>query len=495
MNLLTDAWIPVRENKQYQELSLQEVLCSDKDWQISCHRDDFELATLQLLVCLTQVVLMPENLAELRERERAYLEPTTYQKTIEPFIDWFDLLHPTQPFMQTRGIDAKELTPIQKIFVGLPEGNNPAYFNPVGEISKIALNYAAIALFNQAANSPSFGGGFKGSLRGGAPITVLIKGSSLRSTVWRNIISRAQLEESGLLTKTDSPNWVDVVKQGEKIYSHEIGICRGLFWQPAHIELTIQKKSSIDDCSGKAISTYVDGFFKEKFTYELQDTWPHPHSPREWVTKKGETVMKFKSFTTTAPAWTQMTNYLIEKESEKEGYIPPLAVSQYARLFPGEPLTLMIGGYRNKQASILQRRHEMLSFARGWENHLEDMQEIVQVALEIKDVLSKKIYGFAKQIQMEKPGGLSDRARDQFFLRSEATMHSVMREMDFDEFEITLSSLIQKLSGLAQDIYEQLSAPYQHSPKMLEAYVKTRAGIRKGLREIKNKYIQEGVGV
>lgn len=495
MNLLTDAWIPVREKNDYQEVSLQDVLCSDKDWRISCHRDDFEMAALQLLICLTQVVLLPENLGELREREKASLDPAIYQKAIQPFIDWFDLLHPTQPFMQTRGVDAKELTPIQKLFAGLPEGNNPAYFNPVGEISKIGLNYAAIALFNQAANSPSFGGGFKGGLRGMAPITVLIKGDHLRSTIWRNVISREQLEESGLFTDKDFPNWVQVVKKGQKIYSHEIGTCRGLFWQPAHIELSVKKKNTIDDCSGQAIATYVDGFLKEKFTYELQDTWPHPHSPREWVTKKGETAMKFKSFTTTAPAWTQMTNYLIEKESEKEGYTPPLAVSQFSRLFPGEPLNLMIGGYRNKQASILQRRHEMLSLAKGWENHLEDMQEIVQIALEIKDVLSKKIYGFAKQIQMEKPGGLSDRARDQFFLRSEATMHSVMREMDFDAFEATLSDLIKKLSDLAQNIYENLSTPYQHSPKMLEAYVKTRAGIRKGLREIKYKYTQEGVAV
>ena len=37
---------------------------------------------------------------------------------------------------------------------------------------------AAITLFNQASNCPSFGGGFKGSLRGGAPITTLVFGNS-----------------------------------------------------------------------------------------------------------------------------------------------------------------------------------------------------------------------------------------------------------------------------------------------------------------------------
>ena len=52
MNLLTDDWVPVAHQGQFKHISLMAVLCRDEDWQIACPRDDFELATLQLLICL-----------------------------------------------------------------------------------------------------------------------------------------------------------------------------------------------------------------------------------------------------------------------------------------------------------------------------------------------------------------------------------------------------------------------------------------------------------
>ncbi len=65
--------------------------------------------------------------------------------------------------MQTRNVQAKEATPIQKLLIGLPEGNNHAFFNEVGEVKQLGSMVAAIALFNQASNCPSFGGSFKGT--------------------------------------------------------------------------------------------------------------------------------------------------------------------------------------------------------------------------------------------------------------------------------------------------------------------------------------------
>ena len=70
MNLLIDQWIPVILNGEFQRLSLKQLLCDQKeqDWQLSCFRDDMELAALQLLVCLVQVVFMPEDAKMLKRR-------------------------------------------------------------------------------------------------------------------------------------------------------------------------------------------------------------------------------------------------------------------------------------------------------------------------------------------------------------------------------------------------------------------------------------------
>lgn len=493
MNLLTDAWVPVREKGVYREVSFEDILCKDRDWQISCPRDDFELATLQLLIALTQVVFLPPDIAALRKAEQQPLDSSEYQRAIQDFIDWFDLLHPTQPFMQVRGVKSKEITPIQKIFVGLPEGNNPAYFNAVGEVKRVGLNYAAIALFNQASNSPSFGGGFKGSLRGGAPVNLFIQGDSLRQTIWRNVLCKEVLQEQGLITLDDAPNWVRLVQAKEKVYPHEIGICRGLFWQPAHVELHVKAEKNICDCSGCPVDNYVTGFNKEKFDYQLMDIWPHPHSPRKWEEKKAGREIRFSSFTTTAPAWTQLSAYVAIKNTQKEGSVPPLAVTQYRQAFRGQSLSLVAGGYRNKQALILQRRHEQISLAQGWEDHADDIREMIDLALNVKQELTKKLFGFAKNAQLPNASGMSNKGQDQFYLSSEPEIHALLKALDFDVFYPTMHVLSQKLARMAISIFEDLTRPYRHSPKMIEQYVSSKAGLHRALRKIELSYQTEEV--
>ena len=53
MNLLEDAWIPVRADGgagAFRLLTYQELLCEPGNWQVSLPRDDLELACVQLLV-------------------------------------------------------------------------------------------------------------------------------------------------------------------------------------------------------------------------------------------------------------------------------------------------------------------------------------------------------------------------------------------------------------------------------------------------------------
>ncbi|MGZ8153412.1 MAG: type I-E CRISPR-associated protein Cse1/CasA, partial [Methylovulum sp.] len=63
MNLLIDNWIPVSLNGESQRISLKQLLCDkqEQDWHIAALRDDMDLAALQLLVCLVQVMIMPED--------------------------------------------------------------------------------------------------------------------------------------------------------------------------------------------------------------------------------------------------------------------------------------------------------------------------------------------------------------------------------------------------------------------------------------------------
>ena len=483
MNLLTDPWVPVQTDGKTRLIPLKQVLCEEGDFQIALPRDDMELACLQLLICLTQVIFLPADAAELKQRIRKPLAEAEYEDGTTAYLDWFDLDHPKTPFMQIRGVKAKGATPIQKLFVGLPEGNNHAFFNDPGEISAISASAAAIALFNQAMNAPSMGGGFKGGFRGGAPITTLMAGDRLRHDIWFNVLHKQSIERIlpnfQHLRENDKPVWVDLIQPKSKIHAHEIGLLRGLFWQPAHIELRFAESAGICDLYGLETDRLVTGFFKEKFVYEILGDWIHPHSPRVRDLKKG--TLKYLSFTTTAPTWKQLNHLLVATEDGKEGHAPAEVVAQFKRGL-AQSNQLIVGGYQNKQASILQRRHEYFPLRSGWDKGGVYISAIVDMALEIKSLLRNKLYGFAKASGAT---GVNEKAEALYYHQSEPMIHQALREIDWSQPGNRLPMLRDELIHLSWDIFEQITRPYSHEPKMIKALAKARATLGHAFYKLK----------
>ena len=285
MNLLTDKWLPARplEGATVNWISLSELLTEEKEYEICLPRDDLELAALQLVICITQILFTPKDLPELIDNCRRPMSVQDYLDWIKPYKNWFDLEHPEHPFMQVRGVKAKDITPMDKLMPGLTGATSSCFVNESGQADQLCGGCAAISIFNQAANTPSFGGGFKASLRGGAPITTLIQGRHLRETVWLNVLSSPQLEESIPNYQNNlkqSPTWVLPIKEKSNIPGASIGLLRGCFWQPAHIELCPPNtKGKCSSCGKEQVSVFT-GFLKEKFNYTIEGQWPHPHSPR-----------------------------------------------------------------------------------------------------------------------------------------------------------------------------------------------------------------------
>ena len=497
MNLLEDPWIPVRANGgtgEFRLLTFRELLGEAGSWRISLPRDDFELACLQLLVSMTQVLFLPRDDDELWNRMEQPLDAASFDAGIAPAADWFDLDHPTQPFMQTRGVKAAETTPIQKLLIGLPEGNNHCFFNQVGEVSALSGAAAAIALFNQAVNCPSFGGGFKGSLRGGAPITTLVDGPDLRQQIWRNVLTEARLQEElpdwRPDLSADRPTWVDPIKEKETVYSNQIGLIRGLFWQPAHLELIPSDEEAICDLLGIQAGRVYRGLRKEKFNYQIEGTWPHPHGTLGVAVKKGQREYKFASFTTDAPAWTRLTELVIRKPVDtKEGNRPAGPVTQ-ARALHIRPLHLLVGGYRNKQAAVLERRHELIGLAAGWEDNESRLDELVRLGLAAKKSLRGKLY-FA--VQGNKDKGLKgiavpihEVAEKLFFARTEALIVDTFRNPDtFEQWQARCDAYVEALAAHCRDIFRELTDPYAMKPELIPIIAWARRSLDADLKKLK----------
>lgn len=323
MNLLTADWIPIQHQGNYQKISLQQLLCGEQTGAICLPRDDMELACLQLLCAITQVLFLPGNKKELLQYLKEPISADAYQRACANKMDWFDLNHEKTPFMQIRGVKSTQATPMDKLLAGVADGTNKAFVNPQGLAEALCGGCVAIALFNAANNCPSMGGGFKGSLRGNTPITVLIKGRDFRETVWLNVLSEEAVEEFMPLpwhehTKDQLPNYMQLVKAESKIPVSAIGLNRGLLWQPAHFELLPPQTIGRCSCCGCEEAVY-NGFNKAKFSYTIEGVWPHPLSSRVFSIKKGEKEEKFPSFTTTAPTWTHMGRLVVDQLDDKGG--------------------------------------------------------------------------------------------------------------------------------------------------------------------------------
>jgi len=498
MNLLEDhPWIPVRANHgagEFRLLTYRELLCRPGTWLVSLPRDDLELACLQLLISMTQIMFLPEDDDVLGGHIKKPLTDAEYDAGITPCANWFDLDHPTQPFMQTRGVKAKEVTPIQKLLIGLPEGNNHCFFNEVGEVAGLSAPAAAIALFHQAVNCPSFGGGFKGSLRGGAPITTLVDGSDLRRQIWHNVLTRERIRDNlpdwdHDLTR-DHPTWIDPIREKQKIPWNEIGLARGLFWQPAHVELIRADEPGPCGLLGTEAKHLYLGFRKEKFNFEIEGTWSHPHGSMQISLKKGKPENKFASFTTSAPAWTRLTELVTRKElGDKEGNRPALPITQTGELSI-RPLRLLIGGYRNKQASVLERRHELIRLAEGWDDDKRRLEELVRLGLAAKKALRGKLY-FAVQGKQDK--GLKgiavpihETGERLFYARTEALILDAFSDQaTFEQWRERCSAYVDALAERCKRIFEELTEPYAIKPELIPIIAWARRSLELDLSKLK----------
>jgi CRISPR system Cascade subunit CasA len=489
MNLLTDTWIPIQQQGRYQKIGLQQLLCGEADGELCLPRDDMELACLQLLCAITQVLFTPKDKKELGRFVQQPLPPEIYAETCKDKLDWFDLDHPKTPFMQIRGVNAKEPTTMDKLLAGVADGTNKSFVNPAGLGEALCGGCAAIALFNVANNAPSMGGGFKGSLRGSTPITVLIKGKDLRQTLWLNVLTEESAESVMPWyqeTKYLLPNYLDTVKAEEKISASAIGLVRGLLWQPAHFELLPVEKTATCSCCGCEEPVYR-GFKKAKFNYTVEGVWPHPLSSRTFAIKKGEKEEKFPSFTTTAPTWTHLSKLVVDQQNDKEGQQAAPVLQQARTFIAADKIQLIVGGYRNNQATVLERRHELFSLAQGWAEHGLVIHKIIEGGLSYKTALRKALYLFAVGVKDKVHGSginLCDPVETNYYQQTENLLHQTFACVNFSEPDSTLQALNRKLKTVVIDLFENATDPYRQEPKMLKALALARRSLHKSLNDL-----------
>ena len=208
--------------------------------------------------------------------------------------------------------------------------------------------------------------------------------------------------------------------------------------------------------------------------------------------KKGEQEEKYVSFTTTAPSWTQLGRFVVRRavdDAKTPGQEPAAVIRQAQEL--GVRLTLCVGGYRNNQASILERRHELLSLGEGWNAKSGIIQEVVDTAIGYRDALNKALFTFFKGGGHKGAGvPVHETGKVQFYRRTEDMILDTLARLDFSSPAPQISALKEQLHFEVVGLFDESVGPYMNDPNLIHTMAVSRQTLRKRLRELKPQ--QEG---
>uniref|UniRef100_UPI0025DEE20B type I-E CRISPR-associated protein Cse1/CasA n=1 Tax=Psychrobacter sp. TaxID=56811 RepID=UPI0025DEE20B len=163
----------------------------------------------------------------------------------------------------------KSINPVAGLLIEAPGGNtlklNKDFFIKRDKVNQLSLPMAAMALFTLQINAPSGGVGHRTGLRGGGPMTTLVRPSDANSSLWQklwwNVINRSDWDypdpdfSNGSVFPWLAPTRISD-KTGEPIYYDQVHPLHVYWGMPRRMRLIIE---SVDDIAINTATEKVDG--------------------------------------------------------------------------------------------------------------------------------------------------------------------------------------------------------------------------------------------
>ncbi|NCB97012.1 MAG: type I-E CRISPR-associated protein Cse1/CasA [Bacteroidia bacterium] len=271
MNLLHDAWIPVkRRDSHKRELirpcDLTNGIDEDPYHSIDAVRPDFKESLLQFLIGLIQTVMTPTSEVEWVALFRNPPSQDVLSEAMEKELEYFELVGDTVSFMQEPSLHDAKIKPIASLLIDSPGDNtiemNTDHFVKRDGVKGLCEACTATALYTLNVNAPAGGAGIRTSLRGGGPLTAIIipdgydkAFDTLWHLVWLNVLVQKDQERtqcnSSLIRPEAKYPWIGNIKvsneKGSETTAKHIHPFQTYWGMPRRINL-IGCKTSIGTC-------------------------------------------------------------------------------------------------------------------------------------------------------------------------------------------------------------------------------------------------------
>lgn len=305
MNLINDAWIPIRRKSGAKESIAPWQLTDTDDPVIALNapRPDFNGALLQFLIGLLQTTATPASHDQWLDWLEKAPQPETLKNHFSQHVDAFELQGENGSFMQDfESLNSCGLSDIAGLLIDSPGDitikENRDHFVKRGAVQQICPGCAAMAIFALQINAPGGGPGYHTSLRGGGPLTTLVvldSDSGLPNDLWRNlwlnVLERQQVDTlTGDKTKISPAAtfpWLTKTRTSEKgtdpattpIDVNPLQMYWGMprrikvEWQPAE-----RGRGHCDLCNAES-GQLVTHYRKKQHGTNYNGAWQHPLSP------------------------------------------------------------------------------------------------------------------------------------------------------------------------------------------------------------------------
>ena len=305
MNLITDAWIPVRrKNGKVERIAPCEMTeGEDVITVLAVPRPDFNGALIQFLIGLLQTTFAPKNPREWRKWFKHPPGTEELREAFDPIAYAFELDGDGPLFMQDLLLEneikslppkkqKERIRPIYELLIDAPTGktldDNTDHFVKRGAIKELCPVCAVMALLTLQINATSGGQGNRTGLRGGGPMTTLLLSDTLWLTCWFNILDRqtflALCGNRGKAHDSDRFPWLSQTRtsEGGKLTTPADAHPDQIFWaMPRRIRLIMERQNEQDICDlcGMSNRIMVSHFMAKNLGVNYKGPWIHPLSP------------------------------------------------------------------------------------------------------------------------------------------------------------------------------------------------------------------------
>lgn len=267
LNLISDAWIPVRRKDGTRAVIAPWQMADDglafPDWP----RPDLNIACLELLIGFVFLADPPEDVEDWQDRQPP--DPERLRDRLAPFAPAFELLGDGPRFLQDLERFEAGVTvpnPPDMLFIDSAGGqtvrNNADLMVKRSRYAAPGAALAAMALHTLQAHAPSGGAGNRTSMRGGGPMVTLVDpGQGLWPLIWANV-------PDGRPATADVLPWMRPVRSsagGEQVFPQDAHPAEAFFGMPRRLRLV----AGVADVAGVVQKPYGANYAM----------WEHPLTP------------------------------------------------------------------------------------------------------------------------------------------------------------------------------------------------------------------------